>query len=226
MVSTGKRIGIVIPSSNVVVEPLAAQRFAATNVSVHFSRLGVFDVTLNAVSEAQFETQAHVAAANLLVDARVDALVWGGTSASWLGMERDIETCGHIQQLTNVPTTSCVQEMNRIAVEQGAKRIAMVTPYTDDVHQKILNNYQDQGFARPTGVNLGGTVSNDFASISEDVLENAIRQAAQTNPDVVMIMCTNLRAAAVAQRLSKQLALPIIDSADATLSAGLRIGGA
>ena len=220
---SGKRIGIVIPSSNVVIEPLAMQRFWKSNDTVHFSRLGVVAIELDARSLAQFEMGEQLSAAQKLCDARVDAIVWGGTSSSWLGIEHDEEYRRLIQQKTGISTTTCVLEMNRKVASLGARRISIVTPYTDAVHNRILDNYEELGFPRPTGQNLGGTVSNDFASISSNILRDMILNAAKNSPDVIMIMCTNLRGAAVAEDLSKQLGLPVIDSAAATLQAGSRL---
>ena len=219
----GKRLGIVIPSSNVVIEPLAAQQFYKSDTTVHFSRLGVVDIKLDAGSLAQFEMGEQLSAAQKLCDARVDAVVWGGTSSSWLGFERDEEYCKLIEQETGISVTTCVLEMNRKVASLGARRIAMVTPYTDDVHNRILDNYEGLGFPRPTGQNLGGIVSNDFASISPNTLEDMILNVAKGVPDVIMIMCTNLRGAGVAEDLSKRLGLPVIDSAAATLQAGSRL---
>ena len=221
--SLGKRIGIVIPSSNVVIEPLVAQHFCKSGDTVHFSRLGVVEIKLDAESLAQFEMGEQLSAAQKLCDARVDAIVWGGTSASWLGIGHDEEYCRLIEEKISVPTTTCVLEMNRKLVSLGARRIAIITPYTDDIHNRILDNYEKLGFPRPTGQNLGGTLSNDFASISPSTLEDMVWSVAKETPDVIMIMCTNLRGAAVAKNLSKQLGIPIIDSAVTTLQAGSRL---
>ena len=218
-----KRLGIVIPSSNVVIEPLAAQQFYKSDTTVHFSRLAVVDIELDASSLAQFEMEEQLSAAQKLCDARVDAVVWGGTSSSWLGFERDEEYCKLIEQKTGISVTTCVLEMNRKVASLGARRIAMVTPYTDDVHNRILDNYEGLGFPRPTGQNFGGIVSNDFASISPNILEDIVLDVAKGSTDVIMIMCTNLRGAGVAEDLSKRLGLPIIDSAMATLQAGSRL---
>ena len=219
----GKRIGIVIPSSNVVIEPLAMQRFWKSKDTVHFSRLGVVNIELNAKSLAQFEMAEQLSAAQKLCDAQVDAIVWGGTSSSWLGIEHDEEYRRFIQQETGISTTTCVLEMNRKLASLSARRISIVTPYTDAVHNRILDNYEELGFPRPTGQNFGGTVSNDFASISSKILKDMVLSVAKNSPDVIMIMCTNLRGAAVAEDLSKQLGLPVIDSAAATLQAGSRL---
>jgi maleate isomerase len=218
-----RRIGIVIPSSNVVIEPLVAQRFRDLNYTVHFSRLSVSEIKLDAKSLEQFEIREQLSAAQKLCDARVDAIVWGGTSAGWLGLERDETYCKLVEQETAIPTTTCMLEMNRKMTDLDARRIAILTPYTDDVHNRILDNYVKLGFPRPVGLNLGKTVSNEFASISPDVIEEAVRSLAKNAPDVIMIMCTNLKGAGVADDLSKSLQIPVIDSALATLQAGHRI---
>ena len=220
---SGKRIGIVIPSSNVVIEPLAMQRFWKSNDTVHFSRLGVVEIELDAKSLEQFEMDEQLRAAQKLCDARVDAIVWGGTSSSWLGIEHDEEYSRLVEQKTGISTTTCVLEMNRKVASLGARQISIVTPYTDAVHNRILDNYEELGFPRPTGQNFGGTVSNDFASISSNILKNMVLDVAKNSPDVIMIMCTNLRGAAVSKDLSTQLGLPVIDSAAATLQAGSRL---
>lgn len=218
-----RRIGIVIPSSNIVIEPLVVQRFRDSNDTVHFSRLSVDEIKFDAKSLAQFEMREQLSAAQKLCDAKVDAIVWGGTSAGWLGFERDQTYCKLIEQETAIPTTTCILEMNREATNLGARQIAIVTPYTDDIHNRILDNYEKLGFPRPVGLNLGRIVSNDFASISPDTIEEAVRSLAKSDPDVIMIMCTNLKGAQVADDLSKSLRIPIIDSAVATLQAGSRI---
>ena len=218
-----RRIGIVIPSSNVVIEPLVAQHFRDSNDTVHFSRLSVGEIKLDAKSLDQFEIREQLSAVQKLRDARVDAIVWGGTSAGWLGFERDETYCKLVEQETAIPTTTCMLEMNRQVTDLDARRIAILTPYTDDVHNRILDNYAKLGFPRPTGLNFGKTVSNDFASISPDTIEEAVRTLANSAPDVIMIMCTNLQGARVADDLSKSLRIPVIDSAVATLQAGFRI---
>lgn len=221
--ATAKRIGIVIPSSNVVIEPLVLRRFQGSCDTVHFSRLSVVEVKLNAQSLAQFGMQEHLRAARQLCDARVDVIVWGGTSASWLGFKHDEDYCKLVWEETGIPTTTCVLEMNHQAADLNAKRIAMVTPYTDNVHNRILDNYEALGFLGTTGQNLGGTVSNDFASVPSDTLKDMVRDVAKSSPDIIMIMCTNLSGAHVADVLSKELGIPVIDSAAATLQAAYRL---
>ena len=108
-----KRIGILLPSSNSVLEPLAAKTITEPDTTFHFSRLGVIDITLTPKSLDQFTLETQCSAGKLLCDADVDCVVWGGTSASWLGIQHDIDFCASFTKKTGVLAGSCVLEMNR-----------------------------------------------------------------------------------------------------------------
>ncbi len=211
------RLGLLIPSSNVVLEPLIKQASAVS--TIHVSRLGVLDVKLDAASRAQFEQKTQLAAAKLLCDAKVEAIVWGGTSASWLGLEHDISFVNLMQQQTGVPTGSCVLEINRQLRALGAKKLGMITPYKSDVAEQINRNYEAMGFEVTASVHDGGDLSNDFASISQDTIATMIRTVAAAGPHAIIIMCTNVAGAALAKSMSDEVGCPIIDSAAATLAA-------
>jgi len=218
-----RRIGVVLPSSNTVIEPLASKMLYETGVTAHFSRLGVYDVALDSGSKAQFEQQRHLEAAMLLADANVSAIVWGGTSASWLGASHDEDFCINVNTATGIPTTSCVLSMNSLLSDTAYQRLALLTPYTQDVHEQIIGNYEAAGHSCVSSANLGGSISNDFANISEHELESQIRQLARSKPDLIFIMCTNLRGARIASSLSDELGIRIVDSAAASIEAGLSL---
>lgn len=209
-----KRLGLLIPSSNVVLEPLAAKR---PDLQVHVSRLGVLDVRLNQTSRAQFEMEKQLAAAQLLCDAKVDSIVWGGTSASWLGFEHDVEFVSCVAAATGLPTTTTVLKINRTLEQSRSKRIGLVTPYTTDVADQINRNYAALGYDVAASRHDGGEFSNDFAAIPEATIEAMIMDVARSDVDAIVIMCTNVAAADLAKRLEPQLGIPIIDSAAATL---------
>lgn len=121
-----KRFGLLIPSSNVVLEALIKK--TKSDATIHVARLGVLDVKLDKTSRAQFELEIQLDAAKLLCDAKVDTIVWGGTSASWLGIENDLRFVDQMQHKTGVPTGSCVLEINRQLDLLGARRLGIVTP--------------------------------------------------------------------------------------------------
>jgi len=216
------RLGLLIPSSNVVLEPLAARaQMQNPDLSIHVARLGVLDVTLDAASRSQFELDRQVAAAKLLCDAKVDRIIWGGTSASWLGHAHDEAFVARMAQETGVETTTCVLDINKRLADLGVTRLGFVTPYTNDVADQINQNYTNMGFDVVASRNDGGTLSNDFASIGQDIITGMVREVAAHKPEAIVIMCTNMAGADCATRLADELSLPIIDSAAKTLSCGV-----
>lgn len=218
-----RRIGIILPSSNTVVEPMAATALSNRDATAHFSRLGVFDVTLDSASLAQFTMRKHLEAAKLLADARVDVLIWGGTSAAWLGIETDLEWCEVITRETGIPATTCVLEINRQLALRSVRRIALVTPYTADVQSQIISSYRSLDFDVVAEAHYGGTVSNDYAAIAPQAIAAMIRDVATAQPEAILVLCTNMRGAACAREMEPETGLWIIDSAQATYDAGLRL---
>src|SRR5204862_7038372 len=84
-----KRLGMIAPSSNSVLEPVTYAMLAdEPGISAHFSRFRVTEIALDAHALDQFDPSRMLPAADLLADAKVDAVAWNGTSASWLGIER------------------------------------------------------------------------------------------------------------------------------------------
>ncbi|MFK8024258.1 MAG: Asp/Glu/hydantoin racemase [Ilumatobacter sp.] len=213
------RLGLLIPSSNVVLEPLAARlQMQTPDLTIHVSRQRVLDVALDATSRSQFDLDAQVAAARLLCDAKVDRITWGGTSASWLGVEHDEAFVARMTRETEIPTTTCVLDINQRLADLGVTRLGLVTPYTDDVADRIDRNYDSLGFEVVASRNDGGTVSNEFAAIGPAAITAMIRSVATAEPEAIVVMCTNVAGAEVAAGLATELGLPILDSAAVTLS--------
>lgn len=216
------RLGLLIPSSNVVLEPLAVRLQTQTaDLTIHVARLGVLDVQLNTASRSQFKLDAQVAAAKLLCDAKVDRITWGGTSASWLGFAHDEAFVARMEKETGIPTSTCVLDINNRLTNLGVTQLGLVTPYTNDVATQINQNYTEMGFNVVASRNNGGLLSNDFAAIKSSVIEQMVQEVAVAKPDAIVIMCTNMAGAQKASQLESDLGLPILDSAAITLACGV-----
>lgn len=75
MMSTPRRIGVLTPSSNTLLEPITTGMLASLpDVTVHFARFRVTEIALTDAALAQFDTEAVLAAARLLADARCDVI--------------------------------------------------------------------------------------------------------------------------------------------------------
>jgi maleate isomerase len=204
---------MLTPSSNTVVEPMASTILRdVSDVSVHYSRLPVTEISLTKTSARQFELDAYLAAANLLADAKVHVIGWNGTSASWSGFEADERLCRAIAQAFNVESTTAVLAINELLVALKSRKLAFVTPYTAQVQSRIMEVYEKAGFECVAEHHSGKQVNYAFAEIGDDELTGAIRSVARAEPDAIVVMCTNLRAAHLVDRLEAELDIPILDS--------------
>ena len=78
MTTMRKRLGMITPSSNSVLEPVTSAMMAeVAGITAHFSRFRVTEIGLDAAASNQFDASVMLPAADLLADAKVDAIVAG-----------------------------------------------------------------------------------------------------------------------------------------------------
>ena len=208
-----KLIGVLTPSSNTALEPLTSAMVSTLpGVSAHFARFGVTEISLNEASLRQFDDSKILDAARLLADARVDVICWSGTSASWLGFEKDRQLCARITEATGIPATTSVLALNEILAARGARRLGLVSPYVQDVQQRIVANYRGIGIDCVAERHLDLSVNFAFSEVEPDTLRGLLREVATQRPDAMTTMCTNLRAAQLVAELERELGIPIYDS--------------
>lgn len=217
-----RRIGLMLPSSNTVVEPEAHKLIPQDgSITLHFSRFRVTVIANDAASTRQFEFEPMLQAALLLADAKVDRIVWAGTAASWLGFARDEALAKAIESRCGIPATTAVIAINAQLLKLGAKRIGLVTPYVAAIEERIIENYRQWGVEVIASRRLDLSVNTDYAAVQPECIEAMSRDVASAHPDAVVIMCTNLRYGVRARDVSLAKNLPVIDSVAATISACL-----
>ena len=220
------RLGILTPSSNTVLEPITSAILDdLPEVTAHFARFRVTEIALSPSSVAQFDDEQILGAAELLADAKVDAIAWSGTSAAWLGFARDVALCERIVKSTGRPAGTAVLALNEVLAINGVKRLGLVTPYRDDVQAKIVANYDAAGIAVVSERHLGISDNYAFAEEPPDRIEALIREVAADKPDAIAVLCTNMRGAALVSELEAEFDIPIHDSVAVTVWKSLKLAG-
>jgi len=221
------RLGMLTPSSNTVLEPLTAAMLAGLpDVSAHFARFPVREISLRADALGQFETAPILAAAKLLADARVGSIVWNGTSAGWLGFATDEDLCRAIATATGIPAGTAVLALNEIFARTEVRRFGLVTPYLSEIQERIVANYAAAGVACAAERNLNDRGNFSFADYEEEQIAGMIRAVAAARPDAITVFCTNFRGAALAEALEAETGIPIYDTVATAVWQGLRLAGA
>lgn len=220
------RMGVLTPSSNTALEPLIAAMLAPLPAhSAHFSRFRVTEIALDARALGQFDDANILAAAELLADAEVDVIGWSGTSAGWLGFERDQRLCERIRAHTGIPATSAVQSLNELLRLRGITTLGLVSPYTADVQDCIKQNYRAIGVDVVAERHLGIRDNHEFGMVEPTQLAQMFGEVAGANPAAISTYCTNLRAAALAPELEARHGVPLLDTVSTTVWGLLRLAG-
>ncbi|EKZ98175.1 hypothetical protein D769_16457 [Cupriavidus sp. HMR-1] len=220
------RLGMLTPSSNTALEPITSAMVSGLpNVSAHFSRFTVTEISLRDQALGQFDLEKILAAARLLADARVDVIAWNGTSSGWLGFDKDEALCRQITEATGIPATTSVLALNEILEKTGARRFGLATPYLHDVQERIVANYQRSGFDCSTERHLGLHVNYSFAEVDEDTVRKMVRELAAEKPQAITTFCTNLRAAHLVETLEAETGIPVYDTIATVVWKSLRLAG-
>lgn len=223
---TRKLIGMITPSLNTVLEPVTyALLRDLPDVTAHFTRVRVTEISLGESSSAQFAPEPMLEAARLLADAHVDVICWNGTSGGWLGMANDAKLCAAISAETGIPATSSTQATNAIFSRMGVRRFGLVTPYRDDVQEAIIENYRGAGFDCVGEAHLDRNDGYAFAAIDPEILRGLVRQVAESQPQAITIMCTNVDGAHLAEAMEAETGVPLYDSVAVTLWHALILAG-
>lgn len=191
-------------------------------VTAHFGRFRVTEISLAGGALGQFDLEPMLGAAALLADARCHAICWNGTSAGWLGFERDRELCAAIEGRTGIAACSSVLALAEIFRLTGVTRFGLVTPYTDAIQQAIVANFRREGFECAAERHLGIQVNFDFSEIEPETIACLVREVAQDKPQAITVFCTNMDGASLAEALERETGIPVYDTIATALWASLR----
>lgn len=220
-------LGMLTPSSNTALEPVCARMLAGLpEVSAHFGRFRVTEISFGEQALGQFTQAPMIAAAQLLADAHCHSICWNGTSAGWLGFEADRRLCAEIEAATEgIKACSSVLAIEEIFRMTGVTHFGLVTPYIDEIQAAIIANFRREGFECVAERHLGIKVNFDFSLVEPDVIAVMIRQVAQARPQAILVFCTNFDGATLAEGLEREIGIPVYDSIAAAMWASLRVAG-
>ena len=219
------RLGMIVPSSNTVLEPYTAAMLAPFDgrVTAHFARLKVVEISMSGASKDQFGDAPQLAAASQLAEAFCDVIAWNGTSGSWLGLAQEEAMVARIEAATGARATTTSLAFRDAYAALGVKRLGLVTPYLSEVQDRIIANYAGEGIEVTADRRLEDKGNFTFAEYSDALVADLVREAAAGTPDAIAVVCTNFRGTRHVAALEAELGIPILDSIAVTLWHCLRL---
>lgn len=217
---SGTRIGLIVPSSNTTVEPDFARRLPP-RTTVHTARM-YLDATTPAAEQEMLDHHAPRAAVDLGT-ARCHVVAFACTSAGALiGLDGEAQLVERLSEKAGCPVVSTNEAVSRRLHQLGAARVAVVTPYIDELNAKIKGTLEERGIDVAEIHGMGMTENFAIAEVSTDqIVEFAVRSVRDQRIDALFVSCTNLRAVAAQEDLSTAFGVPVVTSNSATIDAVL-----
>ena len=210
------RLGLVLPSVNTVVEPWF-NAVAPQGVTFHASRM-LLDSNLTPEAVRRMDREEGLHAVEQLVSCKPAAIAYCCTASSVIqGVEYDDVLIHEIERVARVPAVTATRAITLGLELLGARRLAVASPYTDEIDAAEHRFFSDAGFEIVGSAHLGIADSFRLADPSaQDICELA-RAAWHSSADALLITCLNLKSHEVIDRLEAEIGKPVITSTQATL---------
>jgi len=224
------RIGLIIPARCTAMEP-EFYKMAPAGVTTHTTRVYLKESSLSAYIAMEKE---FYRAAELLGTLNPDIIVVGCTSGGFVkGKSHDLQMTAQIQRKTGIPTISSATAIIEALKVLRIKRVALATPYTEDVNEKEKGFLEAHGVrvTRMKGLGYSKPMKSYPLTLKETsgmgllepyVAYKLAKDLDSPEADGVLISCTGLRTIECLDALEENLGKPVISSNQATLWMALR----
>ena len=209
-------IGVMTPAMNTVVQPeLEMLRPNGVTNQMQRFRLGGERISEDLIEEAR-----------KLMDCNPAAIAVGlTTDAGPGGVGKLASRCRELADAVGVPVCNASEADHAALFAFGARRIAVVTPFTADVDRIVRANVEEAGFEV---VAIRGTEAPSLPAICETPLEDirsVFRDAAGSDCDAVLQVGTALPVVALLDELEGEIGKPIVACNAAVYWQTLRAAG-
>jgi maleate isomerase len=217
------RIGLVVPATDQVSEAAFAEMLAGHPVSVVASRVAFENPVVMATLSRMVDDLGR-ATALLLPGGRIDVVAFSCTSGTVAaGVDRVARAIGAAKPGVpfTTPITAAVAAFRRL----GTQRIAVLTPYVDEVNEAI------HGFLTASGlevVEFGSfhlRTEPEIAAVPPEAIVAAGRAIAAPSADALFISCTGLQGHAAIALLESAIGRPVVTSNQAQVWEALSLVG-
>lgn len=213
-----KRVGLVIPSLNVVVED-DLRRMLPEDVGYHVARLRLKRSQGRVTQQALLDAgRDAVEQATLLADAGVDAICFNCTGASMSdGPAGALRLREEIAQASSTPSATTILSVVRLLRLKGIRRLVHVCPFTPEFSTDEAEFLRKQGFDVVASKGLNFTDAREAAKLApKEIFDIAVGLDAP-DADGVFLACANVRAWEATADLEQALDKPVVTSNQAVV---------
>jgi maleate isomerase len=208
------RVGLIIPSSNRMVEQEMA-RFFPPGVTLHVARLrmtGPHHVALDQLLPRIEE------ATRTLTDAKCGVVAFHCTATSMEeGMAGEERVLAAVSRAGAPRATTTATAIRRAFDALAARRIVLVTPYSAETTAEEAEFLRAAGCEVLHAVGFGLAGSDAYCATPPAFWRDRTTEVARRDADAYLVSCANIAAMGVIDELERRLDRPVITSNQAVL---------
>jgi maleate isomerase len=224
------KIGIVIPSTNTIVQP-ETDAMRPAGVTNHIGRIQLRDLPLR--NDAEFEEMMVAIAPDLLtavdrvMTCKPSHLMMGMSIPTfWGGMEGSEKLLAQLEERAGVPvtmgSTACVEALKCFP---SVRKIGILTPYQPVGDAQVARYFGDCGYEVVKVESLKRPSQVQIAHASEADIRKGLRALAASGVDGIVQAGTDLAVVDIADEAERWLGIPVIAVNAATYWCALRRSG-
>lgn len=216
----GPRIGVLVPYTNVNLEP-DMEMMRPEGSTLHFVRMGGYDS--KAVPDV--DQMAGLGASNidealrLISGVRPDIVLYGCTSATLThGNEFDLELAKKIKKACRAKTVTAAGAMTHALMVLGHWHVGFASPYVKEINKLAVEYFKQNFIEVLRRVDIKKKLDNygQGRMTSDEILDLALNA---TGPEVeaIVLSCTDMRAAELVDQIERMTDKTVITSNQALM---------
>lgn len=217
------KIGLIYPAPGWVMEP-EFYEMSPDGVITCTTRISLLETNEEQLSKIG---EQAVEATKLLSQAPVDVIALGCTSGSFIGgRQYDRDLVKRMEQSSNgIPSITTSGAVIEALKALNINKIAVATPYIDDVNIKGKIYLEESGFQVVNIAGLGLLYDLEIDSQSLETVYRLAKEVDTEDAEAVVILCTGIRSIPIIKYLERDLNKPVISAIQATFWNSLRVSG-
>jgi maleate cis-trans isomerase len=215
MGTTAMRIGLMVPINNTTMEPELLAWLPAGSTCTTF-RIPRQKGMLSAADLPAYLGEASKLAQGFAND-NIDLVVYGCTAAGFIaGPQREAEVAAELAQITGKPVLTTASAMNAVLEHLGVRRIALITPYLENINERLKSFIEDAGMRVEVLSSFHANDVDELAAITTGEIVERARAIVTSQVDAMFIACSQLPTHAILLGLERELGIPVWSSIRAT----------
>ena len=208
-----RHFGALIPSTNTTVE-IEYTRLLPPSLQAHYARLGkAGDTPFSPSQDTDLAYQSK-----MLGNAKVEAIALTQTSASLFDDGYDAAAKRHMSEGANAPAITSAEALGEAVQALGARRIALVSPYSEEVIGRAKRYYETRfGLEVLATEAFGATDSYAIGGLSAENATDAFARIDRPEIEVLVVPGGNFPTMQFVDGWEQQFGKPVLTTNQAVI---------